>query len=58
MSINDPFVCPKCQGHTEYHGRISAPAHMIYKCTSCEYEHWVKGSVQQQQQPQPKKPPR
>jgi ribosomal protein L37AE/L43A len=47
MPMVDPFVCPKCKGDAEYHGRISAPPHMIYKCGSCGHENWVKQQEQQ-----------
>lgn len=55
----DPFVCPKCSGRSEYGGRIGLPSKVIYRCTSCGHENWITyrpdAPVMQQQQPQPKK---
>ena len=41
MEVKDPFVCTGCGGRANYHGRISAPAHMIYKCQDCGDENWI-----------------
>jgi rubredoxin len=61
MPLNDPFVCPKCTGRSEYAGRVSMPSQVNYRCTSCGHENWVAyrpdatPPMMQQQQPQPKK---
>jgi DNA-directed RNA polymerase subunit RPC12/RpoP len=63
MELSDPFVCPKCAGHSEYGGRIGLPAQVIYRCSDCGHETWVayrpdttppERPAMQQQQPQPK----
>jgi len=56
---DDPNVCPKCAGRSEFAGRVSLPPHVIYRCTTCGYENWVgfrpdRTPPLQQQQPQAK----
>jgi len=61
MALNDPFVCTRCGDRANYHGRVSAPPSMIYKCAKCGHETWIPSRhapVQQQQQQQQQQQPK
>jgi hypothetical protein len=44
MNIADPPPCERCAGGTNFVGRISLPAQMIYRCYACGHEMWLTSS--------------
>jgi hypothetical protein len=63
VEADNPPRCVTCNGLMTFHGRISLPSEIIYRCNLCSTETWVPNKApmpstpdpraQQQQQPQP-----